>query len=341
MPCIFSFTDVICCLLAFSTTGYALYLFLHRFVETLTTALASQASMSVLDLTMLVTQIELESSLRRSQATPKEECDQDSKDSHSALCFCLSMAPDAYISAQLLDYCIGAESMSLITAFTNDLTVGLMLKPTTAQPQGPPYESDNTCNGSSMNDQASSYGLSVTVPVIQFDVSSLSTTTGHTSSGTLNKLLSFELCCVNGECIPLVQLTLNEVSVTALGLFQKSKVISKLLTFSDITKEVGHVPVEQTNSLSDVIVSAELKLIQCHVIHTLQCYPNMVQHVDTLTRHCRQFVSPAIQSTFELIETITETRKARLCSCLLSAVSQSGRFLPKVSTIYYLSIFMH
>lgn len=295
--------------------------------------------MSVLDLTMLVTQIELESSLRMSQATPKEESDQDSKDSPSALCFCLSMAPDAYISAQLLDYCIGAESMSLITAFTNDLTVGLMLKPTTVQ--GPLYESDNMCNGSSMNDQASSYGLSVTFPVIQFDVSSVSTTTGHTSGGTLNKLLSFELCCVNGECIPLFQLTLNEVSVTALGLFQKLKVISKLLTFSDITKEVGHVPVEQTNSLSDVIVSAELKLIQCHVIHTLQCYPNMVQHVDTLTRHCHQFVSPAIQSTFELIERVTETRKARLCSCLLSAVSQSGRFLPKVSTICYLSIFMH
>lgn len=312
--------------------------FLCRVVESVQTALASQALMSVLDLTMLATQNRLASVLEKSQATPKREGDQDSQDPPSALCFCLSMAQDAYISAQLLDYSIGTENMSHITVFTNDLTVGLLLKGPKVQPQGPDESQDvssvsqDVSSGSNMNDQASSLGLSITFPVIQLDFSSVSTAKCQRSSGTVNELLSFDLSCTYGTCIPLVQLSVSTISVTVLAHLQKSRVMSELLTFSDISKEDGHIAVEQTYALSDVVVSAELKLIQCHIIHTLYCYPNIIQHMDTIKKHCSQYVLPAIQSTSELLETVAATHTAGLCSLLLSAASQSGRFLPKVST---------
>lgn len=315
-----------------SSIGSHKVFFFCRVVEIVQTALASQASMSVLDLTMLATQNRLASVLEMSQAAPKKESDQDSQDPSSALCFCLSMAQDAFISAQLLDYSIGAENMSHVTAFTNDLTVGLLLKGPKVQPQGPLNENQDVCSGSNMKAQASSLGLSITFPVIELDVSSVSTATCQRSSGTVNELLSFDLSCPYGTCVPLVQLSVSTISVTALGHLQKSRVMSELLTFSDISKEDGHVAVEQTRALSDVVVSAELKLIQCHIIHTLHCYPNIIQHMDTMKKHCSQYVLPAIQSTSDLLETVAATHSAGLCSLLLSAASQSGRFLPKVST---------
>lgn len=304
---------------------------LHRFVERAQTTLVNQASMSVLDLTMLVSQIKLGSVLKTTQSTPEGVNDQDCEDPPSALCFCLSMAKDAYISAQLLDYSIGAESMPHVTAFMTDLNVGFLLKHPKVQPQGTLYESEHVCSDSSMNDQACSFALSVTFLAIQFDVSAVSTATGQKHSGTQNEILTFDLCCANGECIPLVQLALNELSVTAVGHLNELNVMPKVLTFSDISKENGHVAVVQADAISDVVVSVELKQLQWHIIHTLECYPNIVQHMDTLTKHCSQYVSQAIQSTSELLETLTATHKAILCNLLLSAASQSGRFLPKVS----------
>ena len=283
--------------------------------------------MSVLDLSVLATQHRLASVLNMHQATPKKEGELDPS---PALCFSMSMAENAYISAQLLDYSITAERMSHVTAVTNDLTVCFMLNGPKIQPQGPLYESaDSGCNEDS---QASSFGLSIDIPMIQLDLSLVSAAMCQKGSGSLNsEMLSFCLCPDSGSCCPLVQLSVNTISLTAFGHFRKSRIVSPVLTFSDISKEDAHIPVELTNILSDVVISAELKQVQCHIIHTFQGYPSIVEHLDVLKDHCNHYILPAIQSTLELLDTVAAAHSASICSLLLSAASQSGRFLPKVS----------
>lgn len=304
---------------------------LCRFVTSVQTVLASQASMSVLDLSVLATQHRLASVLDMHQATPKKESDCGSQDPPPALCFCLSMAENAYVSAQLLDYSVAAEHMSHVTAVTNDLTLSFMLNGPKVRPQGPVPENEDTGSGCNADGQASSFGLSIAIPVIQLDLSSVSAAMFQRSSGALDsEIVSFYLCPDSGLCCPLAQLSISTVSLTAVGHLQKSRMVSQVLTFSDIAKEDAHVPVEHTNRLSDVMISAKLKQIQCHIIHTLQGYPNIIEHLDVLKEHCIDYVVPAVQSTSELMDTVAAMHSASLCSLLLSAASQSGRFLPKV-----------
>jgi hypothetical protein len=313
--------------MSFSPEGIGV---VESFVQAFGNALASQAPPSCLNLDMLLTVLGLSSLLSDDKSTEGITTDGSETSAAPLLCVSASTHQDAFCAIQLNGHNTTTTGMNAATLFATGLKIGVLVQP------APPRAQHSMISSDEMNSEAFSVAVSVSIPTMQMDFSTVQSGTHHGNSKQpqISSNLLFQLeAPENYTSMPLFQLSVDKIGANSVACMKKSRSGSPTVTFTDVLADEPKDKVFHRSSESNVSLFLSIGEIKTQFVHSLSSYPNVIEELNSTVS---QFSAiPALaKSAQRVVESVSTSRTRGLYQLLFSATSHSGRILPKVVCVH-------